>query len=281
MFVEFLLPAILTTGIVGLTSSVLLVVVSRIFAVKEDPLVGEVAALLPGANCGGCGQAGCAAFAENLVKTRDPRLRCPVCSKESNEAIGKLLGMEIATAQAMVASLRCKGTHAVATRSAHYAGIIDCHAATLLYQGHKTCPHGCLGLGTCVRGCPFDAIRESGDGIVVVDEDLCTGCGTCVGLCPKGLLGLVPKGPRVFVTCASGQKAADTRKDCSVGCIGCRRCEKACTFDAVHIADNLARIDPAKCTQCQDCVAVCPSHCIGIWHLEPKPGKDEGKEQAA
>ncbi len=287
--VEWMLPAVLTTGLVGLTASVVLVVVSRLFAVREDPLVGQVNELLPGANCGGCGYAGCRAFAEALVTTRDPKLTCPVCALPARESIGALLGIELSSQAPMVAHLRCNGTRANATQLAQYLGLQDCHAEVLLYQGHKTCSHGCLGLGTCVRACMFDAIHTTKSGIVAVDEQRCTGCSTCVEACPKDLLVMVPKGARVVVACANAERAGTTRKDCKVGCIGCRKCQKTCPDDAIHIVDNLARVDQDRCTRCQACIDVCPVGCIHAWHLqaadlqasqlEEQP-EEQAKEQA-
>lgn len=265
--VEWMLPAVLTTGLVGLTASVVLVVVSRLFAVHEDPLVGQVSELLPGANCGGCGYAGCRAFAEALVKTRDPKMSCPVCAAPAMEAIGELLGITLNAAAPTVAHLRCNGTRTHATQLAQYLGLQDCHAEVLLYQGHKTCSHGCLGLGSCVRACPFEAIHYTHGGIIEVDEPACTGCSTCVAACPKDLLVMVPRGERVAVACANAEKAGTTRKDCSVGCIGCRKCAKACPEDAIHIDNSLARVDQERCTRCQACVGVCPVGCILTWHL--------------
>ncbi len=284
MLVELILPAVLTTGLVGLTASVILVVVSRIFHVQEDPLVEQVTEALPGANCGGCGFAGCKAFAEALVKTRDTSLTCPVCSKEATAAIGALLGVELSGAAPQVAALRCNGTEAKVVTVARYDGVEDCHAAVLLHPSHKACSYGCLGLGTCVRACPFDAIHMRADGIVEIDEEACTGCKTCVAVCPKELLVMVPKGERVAVACANRDKAGDTRKACSVGCIACRKCVKACNDDAVQIVDNLARIDQDKCTHCQACVSECPNDCILTWHLAPPAAPapaEQSEEQSA
>ncbi len=265
-----IVPAVLTTGLVGLLASIILVVVSKVFAVQEDPRVAEVLELLPNANCGGCGFAGCAAFAEALVKTGDTSLKCPVASSEAMEAIGALLGLELSTDAPPVAALKCHATNEEARQLALYAGIQDCHAATLLFPDASTraCRFGCIGLGSCVRACPFDAMRIDEGGIVEIDEAKCTGCGNCVLACPKDLLVLVPRGERVFVACNSTDKGGPTKKACSVGCIGCKQCVKACEHDAVHVTNNLAVIDPDACTNCMACVKVCPTGCILTWHLD-------------
>ena len=272
---EAILPAVLTTGLVGLTAAVVLVVVSKLFVVEENPLVEQVNELLPGANCGGCGYAGCQGLAQALVETRDPDLGCPLCDKESTERIGELLGIELQSAGDVVAALRCHGSDAQVTRIARYDGIEDCHAAMLLYQGHLGCSYGCLGLGSCIRACPFGAIRSEPEGIVEVDEEICTGCGRCVDACPKDLLVMVPRQGRVFVACASMDKGGPTRKACKVGCFACRKCQKACPDGAILVKDNLARIDQEKCSRCQECVEVCPSGCILTWHLSETASERE------
>lgn len=279
--VETILPAVLTTGLVGLVAAVVLVVVSRVFHVEEDPLVEEVNELLPGANCGGCGYAGCKAFAEALVKTRDTGLSCPVCDAAATEAIGKVLGMEMAAGGTLVAALRCQGTDAQVTEIARYEGVTDCSAAVLLYSGHTSCSYGCLGLGSCVQACPFDAIRVRPDGIVEVDEATCTGCGNCVPVCPKNLLTLVPVGHRVFVACNNTDKGGQTRKACKVGCIGCKKCVKACGYDAIHVNQFVASVDPEPCTRCGDCIEVCPNDCILEVNADAKAQPSQSEEDAA
>ena len=73
----------LTLGITALVASVVLFVISKKFAVEEDPRIGQIAAILPQANCGGCGFPGCPGFAAALVKAATEKgsidgLSCPV-----------------------------------------------------------------------------------------------------------------------------------------------------------------------------------------------------------
>ncbi|MFC1658849.1 4Fe-4S binding protein, partial [Candidatus Omnitrophota bacterium] len=143
-----------------------------------------------------------------------------------------------------------------------YNGLEDCIAANLVMCGQKECIYGCLGFGTCARICPFDAITMSDEGLPVVDVQKCTACGKCVQACPKELFSLAKVVSKVHVLCSSHDTGADTRRVCPVGCIACRKCEKACSVDAIHVIDNLAVIDYDKCTSCGECVTVCPVKCI-------------------
>jgi ferredoxin len=143
-----------------------------------------------------------------------------------------------------------------------YQGIQDCIAANLIQGGQKNCVWGCLGFGTCVGVCPFDAITMLPEGVPAVDEKKCKACNKCVIACPKKLFTLVPITSRVWVACSSHDSGKDTRATCPVGCIACRKCEQACKFDAIHIIDNLAVIDYAKCTSCGECVKACPMKTI-------------------
>ena len=51
----------------GLILATVLVIANRRLFVYEDPRIDEVEELLPHANCGACGTAGCRVFAEMLV----------------------------------------------------------------------------------------------------------------------------------------------------------------------------------------------------------------------
>ena len=82
----------LILGITGLIAAILLYVVSQIFKVEEDPRIDLIQAVLPGANCGGCGFAGCRNFAEACVKTGSTDgLSCPVGGDAITEEVKKIL----------------------------------------------------------------------------------------------------------------------------------------------------------------------------------------------
>lgn len=75
---EVLLYTILTLCALGVLSAVILYFVAQKFRVEEDPRIDEVEKMLPGANCGGCGFAGCRGLADALVKRDDiSALFCP------------------------------------------------------------------------------------------------------------------------------------------------------------------------------------------------------------
>ena len=79
-------------GATGLVAAVLLYFVSLAFRVEEDPRIDLVQAVLPGANCGGCGFAGCRNFAEACVKAGSTEgLSCPVGGEPTMEDVKKIL----------------------------------------------------------------------------------------------------------------------------------------------------------------------------------------------
>ncbi len=269
---HLVVPA-LTLGGLGLVSSAILLWASKRFAVQEDPRVEQIAEMLPGANCGACGFAGCRAFAQGIAADPGAGYVCPVAPPETMVRIGELLGVEMKGRPALVASLKCGGRTGVAEEFAPYDDIQDCRAVLTIFQGGKICRYACLGLGTCVEVCPVDAMRIV-DGIVVIDHETCTGCGLCVEICPRDVLELVPRGERIRIACANPDKGAYTRKICSVGCIGCKRCEKACESGAIVVENNLAVLDYSKCVVCGKCVEVCPTGTI-IWEQKEERAEKE------
>ncbi len=257
-----MIEAILSLGGLGILAGFGLGVASKKFAVKVDPRQEAILEALPGANCGGCGFPGCSGMAEALVKGNVPINGCPVGGSETVEVIAKILGVEAETKDPVVARLLCKGGHAAAKEKYLYHGVPDCRAAALVAGGRKACGYGCLGLGTCARSCPFDAITMSADGLPVIDESKCTSCGNCVAACPKNIIQLLPIHKKVTVLCSSHDKGAAVKKICTAGCIGCSLCKKVCPFEAIEMDRFLARVIPEKCRQCGLCVAKCPTKVI-------------------
>ena len=258
-----MIPAVISLGGIGLLFAIGLGVASKIFYVEVDPKIEEVIEALPGANCGACGYAGCKGYAEAVGKDSDiPANLCTAGGEEIAHEVGRITGKEVSVKERRYALIRCRGTRDKAEDAYTYDGILDCKAATLIFGGNKACSYGCLGLGSCVRTCPFGAIKMGENGIPEIDAAKCTGCGVCVGTCPKGVIELVPDGAEVFVLCSSKDKGAVVKRACQVGCIGCKLCEKACEDDAICVEDNLAGISYDKCTACGKCVEKCPTDTI-------------------
>lgn len=254
---------IVTLAAIGLVFAVVLYFVATKFKVEEDPLIDEVEKLLPGANCGGCGRAGCRAFAESVVK--DKSLLGGYCTVGGNEVMARIagvLGVSVEARAPMAAVVRCAGSSDKCPRTNVYDGYASCKVASALYAGDTGCKWGCIGLGDCVSACSFSGIKvDPVRRVAEIDSSRCTGCGSCVRACPRGVIELRTKGAggrMVSVLCLNRDKGAVTRKACSVGCIGCRKCEKACPFGAISVEDNVAYIDHTKCRFCRKCVAECP-----------------------
>lgn len=257
---HILIP-ILTLGFLGLIFGIGLAIASKKLAVDTDPRLDKVLGLLPGANCGACGGAGCFGFAEGLLSGKFNIAACRVSEEAVKEQVARLLGQTIEKKTKMVATLHCYGGIKVKDRF-DYRGIKECVAANQILGGLKSCVYGCLGYGDCVRVCPFDAIKMSDEGFPVVDEAKCRACNKCVMICPKNLFSLRPAARKVYVACSSHDLGKDTRLVCPVGCIGCRKCEQICPFQAIRVIDNLAVIDYHKCTSCGKCVEACPMKTI-------------------
>lgn len=241
---------------------IILAAASKIFFVKTDERIEKIKECLPGANCGGCGYAGCEALASAIVSGKAPVNGCSVCSDETVKNISAIMGLsgDIETVR-MRAQVMCSGTNDLAKKKYVYEGVSDCVAANRLSGGDKVCPNGCIGLGTCADACKFGAIKII-NGVAAVDYELCKACGACVAACPKKLIRLVPASIPYWVGCMSADKGAVTRGYCDAGCIGCKLCEKNCEAGAITVTDNVAEIDYTKCTGCGKCESVCPRKII-------------------
>jgi Na+-translocating ferredoxin:NAD+ oxidoreductase RNF subunit RnfB len=233
------------------------------FSVKEDPRVEEIKDVLAHAHCGACGYPGCAQYAEAVVK--DPDLSPALCTPggaKTTEAVARITGKAAEVTEPIFSRIMCQGDVNLSVKRFKYEGIIDCRASVLAGGGDKACIYGCLGYGTCVRSCPFDAIHMGEDQLPVVDVTKCTGCRKCEQACPKKVIEILPAGKAVLVSCHSKDKGASTRKACEVGCIACRKCAKVCPYDAPSIQNNLSTIDLEKCRVCGLCVRECPTNAI-------------------
>ena len=234
------------------------------FKVEEDPRLEKILEVLPGANCGACGFPGCGNFATSLLSGKAKPESCPIGGFEVVAAIGAILGVTVEQTARKVAYIRCEGGKNNSTYQYQYLGMDNCSAAMQLAGGGaKACSYGCLGGGSCMHVCDFDAVVMK-NGIAVIDEEKCVACEKCVSACPKNIVEIVPYDIKVRVACKSLDNGKTVRANCTVGCIGCKLCEKNCTYDAVHVTNLLADIDYEKCTQCWDCVGKCPTKCIAV-----------------
>lgn len=257
---NILIP-VLVLAAMGLIFGALLGIAAKAFKVIKDERTEQIAELLSGANCGGCGYAGCSAFAEAVVKGEAKPDGCPGTKPENRLKIAEIMGVTISDTKPMVARVLCKGTCEQVSFKCTYNGISDCVAANRYGGGEKACTYSCCGLGSCVSVCKFDAIHIY-DGVAVVDEEKCTACGMCAKICPRNVISIMPKEQKTYVACMSKEKGAALKEICKTGCIGCKLCEKACSADAVSVNDNLASIDYEKCTDCGACAEKCPKKII-------------------
>ncbi len=264
---QVILITVLVLGAIGVVGAALLYVVAKKFHTHEDPRIGEVESLLPGANCGACGRSGCHDFATACVAADSlESLACPGAGDAAMKRIAALLGLEASVAKPQIAVVKCGGSCEMRPRKVRYDGIRLCSAENAVGAGESMCGYGCLGCGDCVSACRFDAIHiDEATGLPVVDESKCTGCSACADACPRKVITIRSKGPRgirVWVACSSRDKGAYTMKVCKAGCIGCRKCAGVCSHDAITVNGNLAVIDPEKCKLCRKCEAVCPTGAI-------------------
>ncbi len=263
-----MLTAVIIVSVIGLVSGLGLAVASIIMAVPVDEKAEEIQAVLPGANCGACGFSGCSGYASALSqgKTSDTTLCAPGGSEVSKE-ISKISGLTSGNVMPVAAVVLCQGNSENCGTKLVYSGVKSCKMATQLFGGPKDCTYGCIGYGDCVDACEYDAIHIC-DGVARINPLQCKACKKCVKTCPKGIIKMLPlHKPMAAVLCQNRAKGAVTRKQCKTGCISCMRCEKECEYDAIHVENNCAKVDSAKCVGCGKCSEVCPMKTIELIEL--------------
>ena len=262
MSISGIIIATLTVAIVGLLIGIFLGVAGEKFKVEVDEREEKILGVLPGNNCGGCGYAGCSGLASAIVKGEAPVNGCPVGGDTVGSQVGQIMGVDAEGSTPVSAYVKCQGDCQKASQYYDYTGNTDCTALKFIPNGGpKKCSYGCLGGGSCVKVCQFDAIHIE-KGIAVVDPEKCKACGKCVAACPNHLIELIPMDKKVRVTCSSIDKGAVAMKACEVACIGCGICAKSCNFEAISIENNLAKIDYDKCKNCGLCATKCPKGAI-------------------
>ncbi len=257
---------------IAVIAAVLLYVAAKKFYVYEDPRIGEVEALLPGANCGGCGKKGCHDFAVACASAKTLEgLNCPGAAESVMLNIANIVGLTPQKSIPRIAIVRCDGTCSLRPTTATYDGPRSCAIEASTFAGTTACAYGCLGCGDCVAACPYDAIHiDTETGLPAVDHSRCVGCGKCAAACPRGIITLIDKRDTlVWVACMNHDKGAVAMKECDASCIGCGKCLKTCPAKAIKITEFLAGINQDACIACGQCVNVCPHGSILI-KGEPK-----------
>ncbi len=266
---EVIVANIIVLSSIAVAAAIILYFAAQKFKTESNPVADEIAAMLPQANCGACGKAGCQDFA-NACAAADAesfaRLYCPVGGAKVMTTVAARLGYSSAEHEPTVAVLHCNGTCENAPDKVEYIGLQSCRLANRAFVGKTGCPDGCLRLGDCVRNCPFGAIEMNPQtGLPEVNPDKCTSCGACVRICPRGLYEIRPRGKngvRVYVACSNRQKGALARKNCKTACIACMKCTKICP--EVKVENNLSHI-PATVsaeTYGAELAANCPTGAI-------------------
>ena len=262
MNIGAIIVATVVVAAVGLFIGIFLGGAGKKFAVETDEREIAVREALPGNNCGGCGYPGCDGLAAAIAKGEAPVNGCPVGGDPVGKIIAGIMGQEAVETVRRTAFVKCTGTCDKTTENYVYTGTGDCQMLAFVPGGGaKACAYGCLGYGSCVKACAFDAIHII-DGIAAVDREACKACGKCVDACPRHLIELIPYTQNVMVGCSSHDKGKAVTSSCETGCIGCKKCEKVCPNEAIRVDDFCAHIDYDKCTGCGACREACPRNVI-------------------
>jgi len=265
------LASVVSITVIAAVFGLLLSIAKIRLQVERDPRFTRLMDSLPGANCGACGEPGCAGYAAKILKGEAEINQCVVGGNTVLQKISVVMGVDAVPQKPVIARVHCQGGIDVTSNRFIYDGPKTCTAAQQIMGGFKVCEWGCLGFGDCFRGCPFGAITMSDKNLPVFNWDKCTGCGLCVDECPRSIISLVGEEFDVHVLCLNREKAPVMKQGCSAGCIACNRCVKACrevfkddpaVETAIRVIEFVAVIDYRICIDCGKCAQVCPQSVI-------------------
>lgn len=269
---------ILPLGIVVISSTVSLICIGLVlkrFHLSTNPQLSSIQNILPNIHCGACGFSRCNYYAKAIIDGKANLSACIPGGPKTAHAIADILGVETDAMETMMAVVHCKGGKNESQSKSIYHGIKDCYAAILVGNGSKVCMDGCIGLGSCVQSCPFDAIKVNENEIAVIDPDACTGCGLCLKACPRNLISLIPKVHKIYLACANHDFGSRVTSYCKVGCTGCSICESVSKPDAIHLERHLPVMNYDKDDNFIPASYKCPSKCFtDLVKVRPKANID-------
>ena len=255
--------AFIVIAVLGLILGIGLQFAEGKLKVEKDEKLEELEAAMPGANCGGCGFAGCSAYAEAVYKGEAEPGLCSPGGAALAKKMGEILGIEVEAKEREVAFVFCQGSKDVTSTEYDYKGMSDCNAAALLLGGPNGCKEGCLHLGSCMAVCPVGAISRNEKGNLVVDKEKCIGCKKCTKVCPNGVIKMVPYSAKYIVACNNHESGAKVRTYCQVGCIGCKMCELKVENSPFRVDNFLSCNDYSKDqSNARAAFEICPKKCI-------------------
>jgi electron transport complex protein RnfB len=256
-------------GALGLAMAVGLGLAAMKFAVEVDPRIELVNGVLPGANCGACGFAGCVNYAKAVVEGKAKANVCTAGGETAAKQIADIMGIEAAPIPKAVAKVFCEGDLSEKRQKGAYEGVRTCASAALVGGGTVMCSFGCLGFDDCIRACPWGGIKARENLPPRIDETKCIACGLCVSACPRKLIRILPKGMDYTVACSSHDRGKYVKRVCDVGCTACRACVKKCPEKAITVENNLAVINYELCKNRGECLKACPTKCIQWKNVQP------------
>lgn len=260
-----IISAVVVVAVMGGLFGFLLSWAEKKLAVKKDEKQEALEAIMPGANCGGCGFAGCNAYADAVASGEAAIGQCSPGGSALAQKMADIMGISAPQGETRrkVAHVFCKGDCKVTKQDFKYQGLTDCNSASLLFGGSNACKSGCLHLGSCIAVCPVGAIHKNAEGHIEVDEDACIACEKCTKVCPTGAIRMLYQDSEFVVDCSNHEKGALVRGQCSAGCIGCMICEKKFPESGFKVERFLSTFDQSKPHgQAAQALEACPAKVI-------------------